>query len=1120
MKITLPAPDELLLQLPFRYIWVLLSIIAFPFSTSIAQKFYSAEKSYGLKLGTTKPLYAAFIYPATDEGKLEELEQNQPHMVPNFVGRRQLENHNPNALPQGPDPTWKPGADRMQMNDILPVVNFDGLNENQGSGSPPDVNGDVGRDFYVEVVNSTRFRVYDKMGNSVSNIISANSIWSQVGQTSAGDPILLYDQESNRWILTEFAPVNARRILIAVSTTSDPRGSWVAYTFQTPRFPDFPKYGIWSDYLLLTTNESGANSPIYAFNRADLLAGADTIRMQRLTVPKIGGVSFEVAQPVDWDGLTPPPVGSPGLVVKLNDDDWGTTGVDEVLLHKININWENSDSSNIEIITIPTQPFDTDGCQLENTGGFSCIPQPNGQGIDGAEWIITNKAQYRNFGDHEAFVMCFMADVNGQDVAGMRWMEFRKTPIEDWHLYQEGMVGSEDGLHRFMGSIGIDGQGNIGLAYSVSGYEKNPSLRYTGRYSSDPLGQMTFTEHEFMTGTGSIGYDRFGDYASMSVDPADDATFWFAGEYIKTQGDWATRIVAFNAARDSFDILPISLEAPISDVDLNDQANLSFTILNRGLKTVYGFNVAYQFEGGTWFSEPALVDSLLVDQTYQHTFSSTIAFMDPGPYTLRIATGLDNDGNLMNDTVSFTILKYAHKDVGIEYIPNGSEGFVCSAITNGSTILRNLGADTLFSVKFQISINSEIVNEITWNGVLAFGEETIFYFPIGPLTPGNNNFSMTAIEVNGVTDELPENNKIDYAINANPSGHNLTLYFTTDNFPSESSWNLFDAQNNILASGSAFTEQQHTYVSEFCLTPESCYTFTVYDSFGDGMSAQGVTGNFEIVDDEGHVVAALAKPNFGVQSSSQFCLTGVCMFSLNVGVHPESFPGANDAVAIGEGANSLGNITYSLDGGLHFQSSNLFNNLSAGQYTMIAMDGAGCPDTTSFEVASCLLDALITTVPAVGGDVGQIHIATSGALGSVLYSLNGGAFSQDSFFLMLEPGDYMVTVRDSAGCQIIDTVTVSTQVGTTTPTSNSFISISPNPGQGIYQITASFDSKAIFIPYAVISASGETLLFGSIARYGAVYRNELSLSVFPAGVYYIIIDVGRQLLVRKIIKTN
>jgi len=666
-----------------------------PFTAIHAQKYYTAEKSYGLKLGTTKPLYSSYVYPATDSEKIEELEENSPQVVPNFLGRRQLTNHNPHALPQGQDPTWRGGASRG-LNDILPIVNFEGLNSNQGDGIPPDVNGDIGKDFFVQAVNSTKFRVYNKMGQPVSSVITANTIWSQVGQTSAGDPIILYDQVADRWFLTEFAPVNRRRVLIAVSTTSDPRGSWTAYVFQTPRFPDYPKYGIWSDFLLLTTGESGSNTPIYAFNRNDLLTGEDTIRMQRMTVPKIGGVSFEVAQPVDWDGLTPPPPGSPGIALKLNDDDWDKTTFDHVMLHKITVDWENEDSSNIEILNIPTQPFDTDGCQLENTGGFSCIPQPNGQGIDGAEWIILNKAHYRNFGDHEAFVMCFMADVNGQDVAGIRWLEFRRTSTEDWHLYQEGMVGSEDGLHRFMGSIALDGQGNIGLGYSVSGYEKYPSLRYTGRLPSDPLGEMTFKEYEFVSGTGSNGLDRFGDYASMSVDPSDDATFWFTGEYIKAQGDWATRIVAFSAARDSFDILPISLDYPINSADLSNAEPLTFTLLNRGLKTAYQFDVAYQFNNNSWVSEPAGVDSLLKDSSYLHTFSTSLAFPAPGVYPLRIATGLDNDQNLLNDTLSYFIQKYVHKDVSLEFIPNGTEGLVCSTVMDGAVQLRNLGGDTLF----------------------------------------------------------------------------------------------------------------------------------------------------------------------------------------------------------------------------------------------------------------------------------------------------------------------------------------------------------------------------------------------------------------------------------------
>jgi len=152
--------------------------------------------------------------------------------------------------------------------------------------------------------------------------------------------------------------------------------------------------------------------------------------------------------------------------------------------------------------------------------------------------------------------------------------------------------------------------------------------------------------------------------------------------------------------------------------------------------------------------------------------------------------------------------------------------------------------------------------------------------------------------------------------------------------------------------------------------------------------------------------------------------------------------------------------------------------------------------------------------------VGQIHVSVTGAHGDVLYSINGGSFSQDSFFIMLEPGDYAVTVRDSAGCEIKDTVTVSTQVSTTAPASKTFVSISPNPGEGIYQIIASFNSKDIFIPFTIISSLGEPIMYGTVAKYSDVYRHELSLYGQPPGVYYIVFHLGTERVVRKIVKLN
>ncbi|MEP6793669.1 MAG: T9SS type A sorting domain-containing protein [Saprospiraceae bacterium] len=1069
-----------------------------------------------LKLGTTKPLSESVLIGATDNEKLEKLEANKPKVIPNFAGRRHLDFHSPSALPQGADPLFKPNNIRTIENEILPTLNFEGMNESNSGASPPDVNGDVGKDYYVEIVNATFFRVFDKTGHPVSNKISANSIWSQVQQSSAGDPILLYDQEADRWFLTEFPSNN--RILIAISHNGDPRGSWDVYTFQTPRFPDFPKYAIWKDSYFMTDNESGSNAPLYAINRQDLLNGVDTVRFQRLTVPKLNGVSFEVGQPVDWDGFKAPPENSPGIVVKINDDNWGTTDHDEIVVYKINIDWTNSTNSHVDVISIPTAPFDTDGCLQESTGGFSCVPQPNGQGIDGGEWIITNKAIYRNFGNHESIVLSFMVDVTGGDVAGIRWMEFRKVVDQEWKLYQEGTVGSDDGLHRFMSSIGIDGQGNIGLAYSISGFNKFPSLRYTGRYSSDPLGQMSFKEYEFAAGSGSLGSDRFGDYAAMSVDPADDHTFWFSGEYVLASGDWATRIVAFNAGRDSIDIFPITLVTPKNSPDLGINEPISICVLNRGLNEVDSFSLAYKFEGGPWIEEPALIDSLSPDSTYCHTFLTGLDFNAPGNYNLSIATELDSDRNHKNDTLSFLVNRPAYKDIALEYVVPEAGTVNCSNTSSNSILLRNLGADTILSALFQVFLEDVVVDTIEWTGNLAFGQQSSFTFNVEDLILGPNHIHLTLLEINGTLDQIPSNNNLSWTVNAQPDGEEITINLLTDNFPLETTWELVDDQQQVLATGGPYSEQQHMYSSTVCVDPEMCYTFTVHDAFGDGMFAQGIQGSYHIINHEGDLIASIVKPNFGNAESNKFCITAQCLLNLEVGVEQESMPGAGDAFVIGDVSNGLGTIMYSLNGGLNFQASGSFLNVSPGTYTMLAVDDAGCQDSVNFTVYSCTLETMISTLPASGGDVGEIHISTIGGIGPILFSLNGGEFVPDTIFKMLEPGNYVVISRDSVGCERTDSVTVSTMVGTFNLNERHFIQISPNPGNSLFQINATFSSKQIFINYNVFSSSGEILFNGSVVKYNEQYKGELSLRAYPPGVYYIAFYTGDDITVRRIVK--
>jgi hypothetical protein len=149
-------------------------------------------------------------------------------------------------------------------------------------------------------------------------------------------------------------------------------------------------------------------------------------------------------------------------------------------------------------------------------------------------------------GDHEAMVVTHTTDVGG-DRAGVRWSELR-NPNTTPELFQTGTFAPEDGLHRWMPAIAMDGQGNIAVGYSVANAETFPGLRYAARLASDPPGELSQGEAVVVNGSSvqSGGFNRWGDYFSMSVDEADDCTFWFTGEYASDTlpNNWSTRIAA------------------------------------------------------------------------------------------------------------------------------------------------------------------------------------------------------------------------------------------------------------------------------------------------------------------------------------------------------------------------------------------------------------------------------------------------------------------------------------------------------------------------------------------------------------------------------------------------
>ncbi|MEZ4768690.1 MAG: proprotein convertase P-domain-containing protein [Caldilineales bacterium] len=448
-------------------------------------------------------------------------------------------------IASGPDPLLAaqqnaPEAAPNAFN--APLVNIAG--QGYTGVNPPDTVGEIGPNHYVQMINGSGgalVRIYTKAGATVGNQFALDSLGSGACASGYGDPVVLYDTLAGRWLLSEFAQ-SGNHLCVYVSTSGDPTGAYYAYDFTTPTFPDYPKYSVWPDGYYVTTNESSPT--VYALDRAKMLNG-QAATFQRFTGTGLSGFGFESFTPADLDGSTAPPAGSPAIIMRHRDTEaHGPTGYstqDILELWQFSVNWTTPASSSFtKVADILTSEFSSDLCGLTS---FACIPQPGTTTkLDPLREVIMNRLAYRNFGTHQTLVGNLVTDVNGADLAGVRWFELRKSG-GSWTLYQEGTY-SPDAVNRWMGAIAMDGSGNIALGYNVSSSSVSPGLRYTGRLAGDPLGTMTQAETTLVSGTSRNASNRYGDYASMSIDPVDDCTFWFTGEY-NTATSWSTRIGSF-----------------------------------------------------------------------------------------------------------------------------------------------------------------------------------------------------------------------------------------------------------------------------------------------------------------------------------------------------------------------------------------------------------------------------------------------------------------------------------------------------------------------------------------------------------------------------------------------
>ncbi|HKP12531.1 MAG TPA: HYR domain-containing protein [Blastocatellia bacterium] len=489
----------------------------------------------------------------------------------------------------GTSRTFDPVAQRdpkkvQQPNIPAPATSFDGLNSEGnvpifgGHVLPPDPNGAVGPNHYVQTINS-QFQIFSKTGTALTPGASLGSIWASISGACAnsndGDPIVLYDWQADRWMISQFCTVANpnNHQLIAISKTPDPTGQYYLYDFMMPniKFNDYPHFGAWPDAYYMSDNQFDQAGTVFlgagafAFDRKKLIAGDATATYVYFDIQAIDANAGGML-PTNLTGFVPPPVGTPNTFWEFRADEFGDP-LDAMRPYEFHVDFATPANSTFQVKPdIALAAFDARQVPSRNA-----VEQPSpGVALDAIADRMMNLVQYRVLsGGVQSYVMNFTVNVSGVNPTtagtlqtGIRWVELRRSgstySVNQQGTHNNPTISGSTGENFWMGSVAQDNQGNIGLAYSRSSTTVFPSLSYTGRLVGDPAGQMSQGNNDIVVGTGAqrSTSGRWGDYSALTVDPADECTFWYTNEYntaasqALSTASWLTRIGSFkvNAA--------------------------------------------------------------------------------------------------------------------------------------------------------------------------------------------------------------------------------------------------------------------------------------------------------------------------------------------------------------------------------------------------------------------------------------------------------------------------------------------------------------------------------------------------------------------------------------------
>lgn len=973
-------------------------------------------------------------------------------IVPNFKGRELLPN--PIVNNHQPDWVWQQHQNTEKTASAALLWQVQGI----GNGiSPPDPTGEADSTVYIQGTNANSggsYKIFNKFtGAAVSGTLVMASLGSP-SVTGLGDPIVLYHKSAKRWIITQFSTTAQKKLLVYVSQTSNPQGAYYFYQFTCPNFPDYPKWSICesSDALLATTNEGGPPR-VYAMKLSALINGTTSPFFGVPVGYTLNGFGFQSITPVDLEGDLAAPAGQKPLFVRHRDDESHSNGSpdsptnDWIEIWEMTINWTNNSATVTKLQDIAIAEIDSDLCGLTN---FSCISQPGSTvKLDPLRECVMYKAPMRVFNDHQAMVLCLTTDVDGNNRAGVRWLELRRPSgsTGTWTLYQEGTYAPGTTLNRWMPAINIDKNGNIMMAYSTSGSTtpNYPSIQMTGRKACDPLGQMTVTETVIKQGLSArTANTRWGDYHHLCIDDFDGKTFYYTGVVMAANNSIVTNVSAFTMNPDTLDLAIVNAFSVQNGGICGSSTQFGVVLENQGLNSVSSGQFTYQVGSSAAqtvnFTSTQLNTSNTLDTIY-FTLQGLAIGNNTITFNLNGVNAIAQDDNTCNDQFATSVAV------------NGSSNITLSSVTinqlascnqsNGSVSINATGGVGTLSYLINNGVSQ---NSNTFTGL----SSGLYTYQVTDATGCSvlGNFELQASIV--ITGNVQQT-----ASNACAGDQNATLVVTPNGGIAPYSFTInngADQANNTFVNLGAGTYTIGIIDANGCSTTLS-YTVTAPTAIGLQM------------------VPTMISCNGAANGSLQTQVSG--------GAPP---------------------YTYFLNG-TQQNGAGPYNNLTSGSYTLDVYDANGCQQafTSTITEPNALLLTATTTVS--NGNDGTIALNGSGGVSPYTFSINGTNYFSGSFFSNLTAGIYTCYVKDINGC--ITSIEVVVNTSSITELTFELTELFPNPNAGSFEIVVQ-GVQGSTANAQLFNAQGQLVSSFELKANNGQVKQKLEMShKLAAGTYYL-----------------